>query len=1378
MNAPKIHQSTAIRTTRRLGISLALLLGVGYLTILLVLHSKSVQRFLYSSYGLPALETVGVSTNFSGLDYSDGGFTTAKLDLSLNKIKVATLKGVTISEVRWREGVFQIESISCDTIKIEARDTALISHWFRDLPSDKATTGFPLTIANNSIRFLEIELPNDELIRGDLKTSTVSFTEGVACEALSGALKLDSIETNIHITQLNLGKKNAFQVDASINLGVTILGNVQWDERGIRSKANVNTTQDFKLSQIPEEWNGFTRGLVLDLEISGASLDSISTNAQFSHDFFTGSARALLNHAQYELQGSLRLQQQAYDSTMLAQWLPEPEMQPADLKYSIQGSFEAGTLAYDLGARKGMNTARIWANEWKDVARLELNLPKFPQGSLRGGSVKAAIKPNLEALNADEGAQVVGLAPTLVFDDYAVRGLSFSWQHIGSKDSIWWSCLDSLMDIDGSLVAEQGIFKVQSNINALGLELLDPLDTGQILSARIAGLVKEDLTGFFNAQDILLQRPTDVVFINALDAVHQLQPKGRRIGVSSDIMQGYIEGSFDWNGLRAIPNVLFGDLAGGPKVATNVNVNLVFEASTIDWLSQLLHLEAALPEGLYVAANFDGPSSVWNYSLNVPHLRYNGIEAFSINGEGTKERRGIQALLKAGTIDGISIPLDSAELRWDLPTDVQQFTALAHVRDSIPTSLLAAAQYKRGIFTPNMLELQMGAHQTSLAGASPVYWNNTSFSTDSLVLQGTLGTIRLSGGMGESAPQPFQLFLSDLDARWLNYCYRESRMQFAGSLEGQFILQSNFPNAEAFGNIYWSNAILNDQLLGNLNAGVRWTSEADDVYLNSTLLKPGKTTARISGHYSPKKDDLDVVVVMDELEIHPIEPILNGVLEEVTGVLNGSVRVVGPLNHWEADGEFTLMNPNFNIPVTGTKLAATAMDFGLNEQKIVFDSCYWNDGAGVQSLMTWGEISHNQFSTLDFDIHLGADSALGMELNRAYDSYFFGKGVLDGDLVLEGPVDQVHLGLNATTKKGSVLKIPLDNPTEVKTPSFLHFVANESRVFVDTSMAKSVKYFTTDMEIEVLPEALVELILDEVMGDIITSRGTGNMRVKILEDESFELYGLYTIVSGDYLFTLQGIINKPFELIPGGTILWSGDLYEAEVNLQAKYSVNTDLKGLVTNANYSNENVDVDLIVTLTGSLLQPEIGFDIVLPNSPSSYQQELERRILTADAMNYQAFSLLMLGDFYRQNLGVQEGINLGESFTRSTSEVLVSQFSTWITAGLGSYVDVELDYTTGNNPYNSLVQSGDEIRLGVSKDFMDGRLRINSSLDVPIASDGSSTLLLGDTQIEYELTKDGRTVLRAFNRSNRNDPLLQNTGPYTQGVGIQFRKDFDGK
>lgn len=1367
-----------MRTTRRLGIGIGLLLGAGCLVIWLVLHSTSVQRFLYNTYAAPALESLGLSTDFSGMDYSEGEFKIAELDLRLYQKTTATLKGVHIADVRWRQGIVQIESISFDTISIDARDTALFSQWLRDLPSDTTNEGLPLAVANNSIEFLEIELPNDQHIQGNLLAATISFNKGVACEALSGALKLDTIETNIHITELYLGKSNSFQVDANSNLGATLLAEVQWNEKGIDCNAKVSTTQDFKLSEIPEEWSGFTCGVDIDLDISGPSFDSIITTAQFHHSYFIGSVQAQLNSPRYALQGSLHLRQRAFDSTVLAQWLPEPEIQADDLRYSIQGTFESGALAYNLEATKGINTARIWADDWKDMARLELNLPKFPQGPLSGGSVKAAIKPNLEALIRNQSTQVVGLAPALTFNDYSVRGLSFNWQHVSTKDSIWWSCLDSLMDIDGSLTVDQGTYKVQSNINALGLELLDPLDTGQILSARISATVKEDLTGFFIAQNLLLQRPLDVIFINAFDVVHEKQATGRRIGVSSDVMQGYIEGSFDWNGLSAIPGVLFSDLAGGPKVTTNVNAKLAFEASTIDWLSQLLHLGVVLPEGGYMVANFDGPSSAWNYSLNVPHLRYNGIEAFAIEGEGVKERRGIQAFLKAGAVDGISTPLDSIGLRWDSPTNFQQFTALAYVRDSIPTSLLAGAKYIEGAFTPNMLDIQMGSHRVSFAGASMVHWNNRSFTTDSLVLNGSLGTIRLSGGLGDLALQPFQFSLSNLDARWLNYWYREPRMQFNGKLDGQFKIQSYSPEIEAYGNMYWSNVVLNDQLLGNLNTGVNWSSEADDVYLNGSLQKPGHTSARISGHYSPKMDDLDMVVVMDELDIHPFEPILSGVLEDVSGVVNGSARVVGPLKDWQADGEFTLMNPNFNIPITGTKLSATVLYFGLDEQRIVLDSCYWSDFASGHSIITWGEISHNQFSTLDFDIHLRADSALGMQLDRTYDSYFYGKGVLDGDLVLEGPLEQIHLGLKATTKEGSVLKIPLDNPTEVETPSFLRFVANESRAPVDTSKAKSLEYFTTDMEIEVLPDALVELILDEVMGDIISSRGAGNMRVKILEDESFELYGLYTIASGDYLFTLQGIINKPFELIPGGTILWSGDLYEAEVNLQAKYSVNTDLKGLVTNANYSNENVDVDLIITLTGSLMQPEIGFDIVLPNSPSSYQQELERRILTADAMNYQAFSLLMLGDFYRQNLGVQEGINLSESFTRSTSEVLVSQFGTWITAGLGSYVDVELDYTTGNNPYNSLVQSGDEIRLGVSKDFMDGRLRINSSLDMPIASDGSSTLLLGDTQIEYELTKDGRTVLRAFNRSNRNDPLLQNTGPYTQGVGIQFRKDFDGK
>ena len=144
------------------------------------------------------------------------------------------------------------------------------------------------------------------------------------------------------------------------------------------------------------------------------------------------------------------------------------------------------------------------------------------------------------------------------------------------------------------------------------------------------------------------------------------------------------------------------------------------------------------------------------------------------------------------------------------------------------------------------------------------------------------------------------------------------------------------------------------------------------------------------------------------------------------------------------------------------------------------------------------------------------------------------------------------------------------------------------------------------------------------------------------------------------IFDGRGIKSKGVENqrgSAGGTIAWSGDVYQAELDLKAVYRVQTDLTGLVSSANYNNEKVPVDLIISLTGPLLSPEIGFAIDLPESPSSYQQELNRHFLNEEALHYQAFSLLMLGDFFQQNLGIQESINFESSLGNTTSELLVS-------------------------------------------------------------------------------------------------------------------------
>ena len=87
-------------------------------------------------------------------------------------------------------------------------------------------------------------------------------------------------------------------------------------------------------------------------------------------------------------------------------------------------------------------------------------------------------------------------------------------------------------------------------------------------------------------------------------------------------------------------------------------------------------------------------------------------------------------------------------------------------------------------------------------------------------------------------------------------------------------------------------------------------------------------------------------------------------------------------------------------------------------------------------------------------------------------------------------------------------------------------------------------------------------------------------------------------------------------------------------------------------------------------------------------------------------------------------------------TTSELLVSEFGSWLAAGIGDYVNVDFDYTTGAEPLANLGNQGDNLNLGVSKNFFDGKLRLASTFDVPVGQEQTSTLLLGDTEVSYFL------------------------------------------
>jgi hypothetical protein len=86
--------------------------------------------------------------------------------------------------------------------------------------------------------------------------------------------------------------------------------------------------------------------------------------------------------------------------------------------------------------------------------------------------------------------------------------------------------------------------------------------------------------------------------------------------------------------------------------------------------------------------------------------------------------------------------------------------------------------------------------------------------------------------------------------------------------------------------------------------------------------------------------------------------------------------------------------------------------------------------------------------------------------------------------------------------------------------------------------------------------------------------------------------------------------------------------------------------------------------------------------------------------------------------------------------------------------------------------------ELEVGLTKDFFNERLTVNSSVGVPLNQQSGNANIAGDFEVEYSLTQDGRLRARAFNRAVDNSfgLSLGQQQIYQQGIGLRYRVDFD--
>ena len=563
---------------------------------------------------------------------------------------------------------------------------------------------------------------------------------------------------------------------------------------------------------------------------------------------------------------------------------------------------------------------------------------------------------------------------------------------------------------------------------------------------------------------------------------------------------------------------------------------------------------------------------------------------------------------------------------------------------------------------------------------------------------------------------------------------------------------------------------MNNVAIGDAVIDSHWNHETESVDLGADIIYHGNVAdskvMHLAGSYKPlrRNDNLDFNLEMNNFHLEALRSFVKGFVSDIDGVLSANMKISGSTEKPVLSGSLKFMRTSCRIDYLNTKYSfAHTIEFfpGVISigNMIVYDS------VGNKAVAN-GAITHKHLSDFYFDIKLQPEDFICLYTKRYHNQTFYGDGIVSGQVNFYGPSDDFHIDADVQSAKGADITIPLNNSLTVTDNDFVIFTNEEQEDQTQPDYSVNVKGLNLDFRIGINNTAETMIFLPGNMGNI-SSRGYGDIRFTINPRGEFNIYGDYNFLHGWFFFSLQNLINRRFEILQGGSISFTGNPYNADVDLKALYRLKTNLSGLGASISpeLEGQRVNVNAYLRLKGKLANPEIKFSIDFPNVKDEIKSTIYAILDTNDAvmMNQQMVSLLLMNSFsYASSSANMAGSSLN---------IVTSQLSNWLSQ-ISRDFDIGINYISGDE------MNQDELEVALSTQFFDNRLIVDGNVGVMTGENTTqqdASNIVGDVNIEYKLRPDGRIRLRAFNRSN-NINTLDYYAPYTQGVGIFYTKEFD--
>ncbi|GAA4243752.1 MULTISPECIES: translocation/assembly module TamB domain-containing protein [Winogradskyella] len=625
--------------------------------------------------------------------------------------------------------------------------------------------------------------------------------------------------------------------------------------------------------------------------------------------------------------------------------------------------------------------------------------------------------------------------------------------------------------------------------------------------------------------------------------------------------------------------------------------------------------------------------------------------------------------------------------------------------------------------------------------------------------------ILLSGKVKDSVNKDFNVDFKDVQL--VKITPRIDSLALKGIVNGKLDVVQNNGVYLPKSNVEVSGLFVNDYDLGNLKAKIEGNNSITNYNVDVTLINDNLKSLDAKGVIDVAENNpiIDLDVVFEEFLLDPLNPLGEGVISNIRGLVSGYANVTGSLKKPAIYGELLLDRAGLSIPYLNVDYG---FDFdskvSLRGQQFVFNDVSMTDSKYFSKGSLNGFIAHDNFSDWKLGLELNTDRLLVLNTEETEDELYYGTGFISGKAEIKGPTDQLVIKvINGRTEAGTEFYIPLNDSESFGDNSFIHFLSPEekaARIKGEVSDLIEVKGLVLDFDLNVNQNAVIEIVIDKEAGSTIKGRGVGGLNFLINTNGAFNMWGDFVVYDGTYNFKYGGVVEKKFKVEQGGSIVWEGDPMNAELNLKAVYEGSANPSVLLDNP--INQSIDVEVEIHLTGQLEQPDPQFDFRFPNVSSTVKSELDYRLSSKDERDNQALIFLATGGF-SSSLG-------GANFTGTISERLTGIVNNLFGTNNGN-LDVGIDLELGQDTPE--LQTNNKVGVTLQTKISD-KILVNGKVGVPFGS-ASQTVISGDVQIDLLLNEDGTLKAKVFNRENSIRNFGEEIG-YTQGVGLSYNVEFD--